>query len=270
MSNILLSLLVMILSHPHPSGASTSTPERHRIVLDDCNNRIMNSRTALFVCAFVCIVVFFYFMLSVVCRAGRTSMVSNLSPTESIREAIAATLSKFQRRALLESFFSEDKEKTKRMIIKHENPEGSDRGGSIVDCSGSIAATPRSTNSDEESPLTPLTRPMEDVFSPGSSALSTPGGLSPPSLTQDKDCINVPQLKPRFLFPIPSAATLDNLDSDLKLEPSNEDTDATMAHTGTLFKDEGNPKEDGGNLKEDDSLQEDVCSICLDAYGKKP
>jgi len=193
-------------------------------------------------------------------------MVSNLSPTESIREAIAATLSKFQRRALLESFFSEDKEKTKRMIIKHENPEGSDRGGSIVDCSGSIAATPRSTNSDEESPLTPLTRPMEDVFSPGSSALSTPGGLSPPSLTQDKDCINVPQLKPRFLFPIPSAATLDNLDSDLKLEPSNEDTDATMAHTGTLFKDEGNPKEDGGNLKEDDSLQEDVCSICLDAY----
>lgn len=276
----------MILSQRRFSDGSVEATELHRQLQQTGSKGntggTLNSRTALLVCALICFVIFFYFMLSVVCQARRTSRATNISTSEAIREAIVESLSKFQRRALLESFFSKDKFKAKeppekKITTEYENPdaEASEMGGSIHEINVQLSPAPTPTKkADEETPSSPLTQPILQVSSPRSCALYTPV-LNPSSakrVVANRD-ISVPSLQPRVSFPIPPSenSALDTLVSELNFNIPNESS-SIFDETASGEKDLTPILEDGdqeGNLKEDYLFSESVCSICLDIYGKE-
>ena len=113
--------------HVHTQSQSQSQSHLSRTLhnADNHSHTRMNSRTALLICALICFIVFFYFMLNVACHVrrrgtrtgagagagagaiGLSALGMGMSP-EALGEAIVNNLSTFQRRALLEKFFSKD------------------------------------------------------------------------------------------------------------------------------------------------------------------
>ena len=244
MSSGLLPVFVVVASQAH-SYAHMVEDEGIRELKDDEKHTTMNSRTALLLCALVCFVVFFYFMLSVACQARHLSINTDLTPAESIKEVIANTFSRFQRRALLESFFKENK------VSNAKSGKGIKRSN-ISD--ESIAAT----KMDEECPVTPQSAVSYVTNTP------TPDGRSPPSQPLESEYNNfVSRILPKVSFPVPFQNKLGSLDYSLNVQDPNEESDADS-------KDESDDdlKDDRGDLKEDNILLEDCCSICLDTYGK--
>lgn len=248
MSCGLLPVIVVAASQAY-SYAHTVEYEGIRELGDDQKHRTMSSRTALLLCALVCFVVFFYFMLSVACQARNLSINTDLTPAESIKEVIANTFSRFQRRALLESFFKENK------VSNAKNGKGIRRSNNSDE---SIADT--STNSkkmDEECPVTPLSSRSYVTNT------LTPDGRSPPSQPLENEYNDnfVSRLLPKVSFPVPFQNALGNLDYSLNVHAPNEEIDSDS-------KDEtdDNLKDDRGDLKDDNVLIDDCCSICLDTY----